>query len=400
MPHVTRSLLAAGLFAAVACVSLIATQAHAQTQDNKEFRVGGVLSLSGPFGPIGDGVKKGAELAIEMRGGKVLGVPINAVWEDDETKPQVAVQKTTRLLADGVHMLFGAVNSGSTLAMMKLNEKRKVPLIVTLSASDDITGKAKNAYTFRTATTLDMENRIMAEYVAGSGRKKVHALISDFSTGREGWASLRARLEARGITIVGEDFTPLGGTDYSVVINKLAKSEADLVAVFLIGNDAITFLKQAEQVKLKNTKTMFGTILMDERIGVATGSAGVGILSTLRYHSSIDVPANKRFVAAYEKKFGEPPSQYAGQAYDGMAWFLDVVEATKSWDPDVWVKAFAGSTRKDSVIGSKTMRLCDNQAAQPGFFGRGVAGPSAALPVVMQVTQRYEPNQLFEACKP
>ena len=400
MPHVTRSLLAAGLFAAVACASLIATQAHAQTQDNKEFRVGGVLSLSGPFGPIGDGVKKGAELAIEMRGGKVLGVPINAVWEDDETKPQVAVQKTTRLMADGVHMLFGAVNSGSTLAMMKLNEKRKVPLIVTLSASDDITGKAKNAYTFRTATTLDMENRIMAEYVAGSGRKKVHALISDFSTGREGWASLRARLEARGITIVGEDFTPLGGTDYSVVINKLAKSEADLVAVFLIGNDAITFLKQAEQVKLKNTKTMFGTILMDERIGVATGSAGVGILSTLRYHSSIDVPANKRFVAAYEKKFGEPPSQYAGQAYDGMAWFLDVVEATKSWDPDVWVKAFAGSTRKDSVIGSKTMRLCDNQAAQPGFFGRGVAGPSAALPVVMQVTQRYEPNQLFEACKP
>jgi ABC-type branched-subunit amino acid transport system substrate-binding protein len=400
MPHVTRFRFAAGLLAAVACASLIAPHAYAQAQDNKEFRVGGVLSLSGPFGPIGDGVKKGAELAIEMRGGKVMGVPIKAVWEDDETKPQVAVQKATRLLAEGVHMLFGAVSSGSTLAMMKLNEKKKVPLLVTLSASDDITGKAKNAYTFRTATTLDMENRIMAEYVVGSGRKKLHALISDYSTGRELWTSLRARLEARGITIVGEDFTPLGSTDYSVVINKLAKSEADLAAIFLIGNDAITFLKQAEQVKLKDSKTMFGTILMDERIGVATGGAGVGILSTLRYHSSIEVPANKRFVAAYQKRFGEPPSQYAGQAYDGMAWFLDVVETTKSWDPDVWVKAFAGSTRKDSVIGSKTMRLCDNQAEQPGFFGCGMAGPSAALPVVMQVTQRYEPNQLFEPCKP
>ena len=64
---------------------------HAQTKQEK-FKIGGVLSLSGPYGLLGEDMRKGVQIAIEERGGKVLGVPIEVTWEDDETKPQPATK--------------------------------------------------------------------------------------------------------------------------------------------------------------------------------------------------------------------------------------------------------------------------------------------------------------------
>lgn len=399
MKSTLARLWAPALVAIAAVLVGVASPVAAQTPEQKEFRIGGVLPLSGPFGPLGESMRRGAELAAEMRGGKVLGVPVKFTWEDDEAKPQVTAQKTTRLLAQGTDMMLASATSGSTLAMMKLNEKRKVPLIVTMSVSDDITGKQKNPYTFRTSSTIDMEVRMLTAYVVETGKKKVYALNSDFSGARELWASLRPMLEAKGISVVGEEFIPLGTKDYSIVINKLAKSDADLIFFSVAGNDGITFLKQAEQVKLKESKKLFGTVIMDEMVGAATGSAGVGVYTTLRYDPGIDTPANRTFVAAYQKKYGELPGQPAGLAYDGMAWFLDVVDSTKSWDSEKWVKAFSGSTRKNSNAGVKVMRPCDNQAEQPGFFGRSITGPSSARPVAMQITATYEKSKLFDSCK-
>lgn len=383
-----------GTALAVAC---LLGSASSLAQD--AFRIAGIVPLSGAWGIVGENMRRGATIAFEERNNRVLGKPIEVVWEDTETSTQVAVQKTTRALARDTHTLFGEVSSGSTLAIMKLTEQRKVPQIVTLSADDRITGADKTRYAFRTSNTVAMENRMIGEFAKRQGVKKVYGIVSDYQVGRDMWAALKADMESKGIAVAGMEFTPIGTKDYAILLDKAMKSGADGLALIVVGGDTVTSLKQGGDVGLPAKMKVMGTMLMDETQGQAVGAGGaLGVHSTLRYHFTQDTPRNKRFVAAYKAKYGELPSQYAGEAYDGLSWWLDVVESTGVWDKEKWVDAFKNSVRNDSVEGAKRMRACDNQAEQVGLFGTAVAGGAGQPPVTMKVVETFTAQDLFKAC--
>lgn len=367
-------------------------------QEPADFHIAGILAFSGAYGIIGKDMRQGVEIAVNERGGKVLGKPIRISWEDDETRPQPAVQKATRLLANGAQMIFGAVGSASTLALQSLADQRKVPLLVTISADDKITRVGGSRYTFRTSNTLGMEIRMSVEFAKAKGLKKIYGVTADYQATRDGWDLFQAEAKKAGIAIVGNDYAPLGNRDFSVIVDKMAKSDADGIAVIVTGNDAVTFLKQSGQVGLGRTKVQFGPVLQDETLAAAVGPASIGVFSGVRYHFSVDNPANKKFVEAYRAKFNEWPSSFAGEAYDGMSWWLDVVEQTKSWDREKWVEAFSTSVRENSVEGRKVMRACDHQAAQVGLWGEVVQGQAPLPPLTMKITNTFEADKLFDAC--
>ncbi len=382
--------------AAATVATLMACVGPAVAQDS--FKIGGVLPLSGAFGIVGENMRRGAVIALEERDNKVLGKPIQVTWEDSETSTQVAVQKTTRLLSQGVHTIFGEVSSGSTLAMMKLTEQRKVPHIITLSADDRITGADKTRYAFRTSNSVAMENAMIGEFAKRQKIGKVYGIVADYQVGRDMWAALKTDLAAKNIAIAGEDYTPIGTKDYSILLDKASKSGADGLMLLVVGGDVVTSLKQGADVGIKDKMKVFGTMLMDETLGQAVGPGSIGINSTLRYHFTERSPRNQKFVAAYRAKYNEYPSQYAGEAYDGMSWWLDTVEATGDWDKEKWVDAFAKSTRFDSVEGVKKMRACDNQASQIGLFGTAVPGTGELPPVTMKITETFGAETLFKPC--
>jgi ABC-type branched-subunit amino acid transport system substrate-binding protein len=384
--------------AGVALVALDPATGVLAADEPSEFHIAGVLAFSGAYGIIGKDMRQGVELAIADRGGKVLGKPIRVSWEDDETKPQPAVQKATRLLAGGAQMMFGAVGSASTLALQGLADQRKIPLLVTISADDKITRPNGSRYTFRTSNTLGMEIRMCVEFAKVKGLKKIYGVTADYQATRDGWELFVAEAKKVGIEIVGNDYAPLGNRDYSVIVDKMAKSDADGIAVMVTGNDAVTFLKQSGQVGLNKTKVQFGPVLQDETLAAAVGPAAVGVYSGVRYHFTVDNPANKKFVEAYRAKYNEWPSSFAGEAYDGISWWLDVVESTKSWDRETWVDAFAKSTRENSLEGKKVMRACDHQAAQVGLWGVVVEGQSPLPPLTMKITDVFDAAKLFDAC--
>lgn len=218
------------------------------------------------------------------------------------------MQKATRLLAGGAHMIFGAVSSASTVALQSLADQRKVPLLVTISADDKITRPNGSRYTFRTSNTLGMEIRMAVEFTKAKGLKKIYAVVADYTVTREGWETYRKAVEQAGVTIVGVDYAPLGNRDYSVIIDKMAKTDADGIAVMVTGNDGVTFLKQSGQAGLGKTKVQFGPVLQDELLAAAVGPASLGVYSGVRYHFSHDNEANRKFVEAYRAKFNAWPS--------------------------------------------------------------------------------------------
>jgi len=392
-----RNIIKASVAAAAATL-LLASAVQAQSKPDK-FKIGGVVSLSGPYGLLGEDMRRGVQIAIEERQGKVLGVPIEVIWEDDETKPQPAVQKATKLVSEGAHMIFGALSSASTLAIMNITKQRKIPHLVTISADDKITLPGGSRYTFRTSNTLDMENRMALSYLQDKKLKKLYAVAADYQATRDGWEWFRKQAEKNGVQITGEDFAPLGNRDFSSIVDKIAKSDADSVFLSLTGSDVVTFLKQAGQVNLGKTRVIFGPVVADETMAAGVGPASLGVNSGMRYHYSIDNPANRKFVEAYQKKYNAFPPMAAGEAYDGMSWWLDTVEKTASWDKEKWIDAFADSVRENSVEGRKTMRACDHQALQVGFWGEVVQGMPPAPALTMKITKVFPESRLFEACK-
>jgi branched-chain amino acid transport system substrate-binding protein len=387
-----RPLLKAGLITVLAC----AGAAHAA--DPETFKIGGVVSLSGTYGIFGEDMRKGVDLAIAERGGKVLGKPIQVTWEDDETKPQPAVQKTTRLIADGAQMIFGAVSSASSIAIMNIAKQRKIPHLVTMSADDKLTVPGGSRYTFRTSNTLGMEQRMALAYTKEQKLKRVYGVTADYQATRDSWEWYRAEAAKAGVEIVGADFAPLGNRDYSSIVDKIARSNADGVALFMTGSDAVTMVKQAGQVHLGKSKKIFGPVIADETMATGIGATSVGVNSGVRYHFTTDNAANKKFVEAYRKKYNEYPSGAAGEAYDGMSWWLDVVEKTGSWDKEKWVDAFASSVRENSLEGRKEMKACDHQARQDGLWGEVVAGKPPYPAYMMKIAKVYPPKDLFENC--
>lgn len=390
-----RRLLARTLLA-IAIGACAVTQAPAQPKET--FVIGGVVPLSGAYALLGTSMQKGLDLAVEMRGGKVLSKPIKVLWEDSETRPQTSVQKANRVLSAGANMLFGDGASGQTMAIMPLADQRKVPLLVTTSAADAITGASRNRFTFRTANLAYMETRMGTEFARKAGLKKIYAVAVDQPVGRDTWATMKASLPALGATVVGEDFTPIGSQDYSVIIDKVIKSGADGMYVVTTGADTITLLKQAGQVKLPTKVKIFGTGFLDDDAAMAVGPEVVGVNTVARYHFTFDTPANRRFVEAYRKKYNEWPNAYAGHAFDGINWFLDVVEKTGSWDAEKWIAAFENSTYKDSLFGPRTMRACDHQAIGVGLWAEAVKGTPPQPPLMLKVTHTFPAEGLFPAC--
>lgn len=238
---------------------------------------------------------------------------------------------------------------------------------------------------------------MIGEFAKRQSVKKLYGIIADYQVGRDMWTALKADLASKNIAVAGEEFAPIGSKDYSIMLDKAVKSGADGLLLLVVGGDVVTSLKQGGETGLPQKMKVMGTMLMDETLGLAVGPTGaLGINSTLRYHYTQDTPRNKKFVAAYQAKFNELPSQYAGEAYDGLSWWLDTVESTGVWDKEKWVDAFRNSVRQDSVEGVKRMRACDNQAEQIGLFGTAVSGANAS--VTMKVVETFQSATLFKPC--
>jgi branched-chain amino acid transport system substrate-binding protein len=366
-------------------------------QQHDEFVIGGLLALSGPLGINGIEARKGMDLAVAERGGRLLGVPVELQWEDTESKPQVAVQKATKLLSTGAQFLLGAVGSGETLAVMKLAATRKIPLLVPLSTDPSITGAARNPYTFRTTLSGDSLTNAVVEYLREVKADKVYGIAADYPVARSSWSKVKSDLGGH-LKVLGEDFPSLGQSDYAVIVNKIAGSGADTVVVALGGSDAVTFMKQAEEIHLRQKVKLVGMNLADSAMAEAAGPGALGAVSSLRYDFSIENEMNRKFVAAYRAKYKEYPSTLAGDAYDGLSWWLDVIEKTRSWRSEDWIAAFQNSSWSQSVVGSRAMRACDHQAQLPAFIAEVSAGQSPQPRYIMKVLKTLPPAAIATRC--
>jgi len=349
----------------IAALAAAFTAFGAQAQPGP-IRIGVVTPLTGTYAGIGQQVKWGIDLAVKEindKGG-ILGRKVEAIYEDEEANPNVAVQKAEKLFqVSKVDFLTGTVNSGSSLAVGQVAERNNRLASTTVSYSDAITGDKCSPNMFRVNAKAGMQSEALAEWlVKQKPGGTVYFLGPDYEMGRSTVAAFKDATSKRGLKTAGETFAPLDNKDYSPYFGQIRAAKPQVFYTSVAGNDTVRLLTQMAEYGL--TKGMIivgaaGTITAQNL--AAVGKAAEGFVTGVGYTMEIDTPANKKFVADFKTMWKTDPDLFGVDSYGVVYFYKAAAEKAKTTDTDKLRTAMRG-LEWDTPQGKKTMRAGDHQA--------------------------------------
>ncbi len=161
--------------------------------NRRSVKIGFVSTFSGPTAVIGNDMRNSFELALDHLGRKMGGLPVEVIYEDDQQKPEVGVQKTQKLIeSDKVNFIVGYIWSNVLLASLKPAVDSQTFLISANAGPSQIAGELCSPFFFSTSWQND-------QTPAGDGRihepegREVGLPDRPELCGRQGHADRRAR---------------------------------------------------------------------------------------------------------------------------------------------------------------------------------------------------------------
>ena len=278
-------------------------------------KIGMITTLSGGGSGLGIDIRDGFELALKQGGGKLGGVDVEVITQDDARKPETAKQIADRMVkSDKVDIMTGIVWSNLAMAVVPGVTKGGVFYISPNAGPSALAGKMCNENYFNVAWQNDNLHEAMGQHVADKGFKNVYIMAPNYPAGKDALAGFKRFYKG---SVAGEVYTKLGQKDYAAEISALRAAKPDAVFFFLPGGMGINFLKQYAQAGLKDSIPLFGPAFsFDETILKPVGGAALGVFNSSQWNADIDNAANRAFVADFIAEYGRRPSLYASQGYD------------------------------------------------------------------------------------
>ena len=360
----TRSALAAG--SVLAATSLVLAGCGSRAGGSLELaapgescvdtsgdtiKVGALNSLSGTMAISEVTVRNAIDLAVEQinADGGVMGKQIQLVAEDGASEPAVFAEKAQKLISsDCVAAVFGGTSS-SRKAMLPVFEDNNALLYYPVQYE----GLEASPNIFYTGATTNQQIVPALDYLKEQGVTSLYLVGSDYVFPQTANRIIKAYAAANGMEILGEDYTPLGSTDFSTIVNKVRSSGADAVFNTLNGDSNVAFFREYKNVGLTPQEMPVVSVsIAEEEVGGIGVQNIEGQLTAWDYYQTIDSPVNNAFVAAYKEKFGadKPTSDPMEAAYVSVYLWKNTVEKAESFAvPDV--QEAAGGVEFDAPEG-------------------------------------------------
>ncbi|NOR23121.1 MAG: ABC transporter substrate-binding protein [Desulforhopalus sp.] len=295
------------------------------------IKIGMITTLSTKAGYLGEDIRDGFKLAIDQEDGKLGGVPVELLVEDDGRKPEKGKQIAERYIKkDNIKIMTGIVFSNVAMAVVPKVVRDDVLYLSTNAAPSKLAGKGCNPNYFSVSYQNDNLDEVVGQYVTETGHKSVYLIAPNYPAGKDHLAGFKRYYKG---TIAGEVYTKLGQSDYAAELAALRAAKPEAVFFFLPGGMGINFLKQYAQSGLNQTTPVYGPAFsFDERILGAVGTAALGVKNGSQWTHDLDNRANHEFVAAYQKAYGRMPTLYASQGFDTARLIGSALKATGGVD--------------------------------------------------------------------
>lgn len=348
--------------AAMMALAAFAGCSNGNSAKDDSFVIGGIGPLTGDYATYGVSVKQGAELAVKEinEAGGINGVPVTLLFEDDQVDAEMAVNAYNKLMDDGMDVSLGAVTSGACIAVSEKAHEDGI-LMITPSGSQVECIQYDNA--FRICFADPEQGVNAAKFLANNNVAKKIAIIydksNDYSNGfKESFVASAAEL---GLEIVSEQaFTNQSNTDFSVQLQAIASTDAELVFLPIYAQEAAYILTQAKSAGIE--ATFFGCDGLDgilTKIGEGNTDACEGVMLLTPFAADAQDEKTVNFTTKYKEQFGETPDQFAADAYDAVYAIKAAMEQagiTDLDDPDLNEKLISAMTEitVEGVTGTMT----------------------------------------------
>ncbi len=307
------------LASSVSFVCLVAalTGFSMQASAAEPIKLGAIFGLTGVMAPIAEESVQSLKLAFEQFLPKEIGGrPIEVIYEDSSSKPDLAVQKAKKLVErDKVCMIFGPVHGGHAMATTGYLDQVKVPTLTLGTNTGGLIIHRK--WTWVTGGALPQCSYPVGIYAyENAGYKTCTVLATDREVGHEFIEYFVAAFEGLGGKVIQQQWFPPGTTQFAPYVAKIEK--ADFLATWIGDADGIAGFPTIRQmgIKMPIVQVNHGGALLSPKAVKHIGDSVVGVITAGNYVSTLTTPGNKEFVQAYQKRFGVTPGTFAGQ---GMA---------------------------------------------------------------------------------
>jgi branched-chain amino acid transport system substrate-binding protein len=256
-------------------------------------------------------VLRGIELAVDEinANGGVRGRPLRLVSRDDSGTGPGAVAAAQALAAENdIVAVVGHINSVSTLAAAPIYDGR-VPCVSPASTTPDLTGRS--SWVFRIIPSDTSIARSLARFAEHHGHRRAAVLYQNDSYGR-GLAGAFTRNFTG--TVVADDPVDMtdGAASAEPYITDLRRLVPDVVFIAGDAPTALSIVREAHRQRLA-ADFLGGDALAATATDTVTSD---GIYAATAFTVSDARPEAKRFVAAYQAKYGDLPEPYAALSYD------------------------------------------------------------------------------------
>ena len=347
--------------------------APAQAQDT--IKIGLLLTYSGPFADNAQRIDNGVQLYIKQHGDSVAGKKIEIIKRDTTgAAPDIAKRLAQELVTrDKVDFLAGFVLTPNALAVADVANEAKVPMVIMNAATSIIT--TKSPYVARVSFTLPQVTVPLAQWAARDGIKQVYLMTSDYGPGRDAAAAFEKSFAAAGGTIVGQVAMPLQSPDFSAYAQRLNDLRPQAMFLFVpAGQQATALMKALAEQRLTSSgiKILATGDVTDDAVLQGMGDAALNIITSHHYSYAHTSPANKAFVEAYAKLFGDDvrPNFMSVGGYDGMAAIYRVIEQLKGRMDGAKAMAALKGMRIDSPRGPIEIDAATRDVVQTVYIRR------------------------------
>ena len=375
------NLVAAG----AVCAGLMAGQALAQDT----IKIGIPVGLSGANSVVAPSVVQSAELAAEEinAAGGILGKQVELVVADDGSGAQGAQRAFDSLVFQNeVDVLISMETSAARNAGLPIVNRGKTPYIYTSFYE----GKSCSPWMYVNAWVPEQQVAPIVDHFMAEFDAKTFFLIgSDYAFGRGMLEFTKAYVEANGGTVLGEEYLPMDGSDWTAIISQLKSANPDaLITSTAGGAPNVTLTKQ---LRAAGVNIPYGNLAVDEGTAKSMGADATGIFIAASYITGIDSPENKAFLDAMAAKFGdklETPNDLSVPQYEAVYLYKAAVEMAGTTDAEAVIDALG----KVSFTGPRGTLTMNKQRHTPLTMYLGQVAEDGTVEVI-QSFENVDPGE-------
>jgi branched-chain amino acid transport system substrate-binding protein len=330
-----------------AAVMGISAPATAQISGDT-IKIGFITDISGLYSDIdGQGGAEAIRMAIADMGGAINGKKIEFVTADHQNKPDIAASKAREWFdRDGVDMLIGGTQSGTSLAMAKVAAEKKKMFISIGAGTARLTNEECTATTVHYAYDTVALARGTGAAVVKQGGKSWYFLTADYAFGASLESDTANVVKTSGGQVLGAVKHPLSAADFSSFLLQAQASKAQILGLANAGGDTINAVKAANEFGLTRNMKLAGLLMFINDVHSLTLNLTQGMYLTDSWYWD-QSPESRAWAKRYFSKMKKMPSSLQAGDYSAAMNYLQSVKALGTDDSEKVIARFKSTPIND-----------------------------------------------------